>query len=69
MSGSLKLSIPSWPARRVTFAFEHDTVGDARFHPMIEQAMLELLAADKRGTLSAFTASNGVRITITPEQA
>lgn len=54
-----------WPARQVTFSFQHDTAGDAKFQPMIAQAMLEYLSADPRAELRAFDASNGVRITIT----
>lgn len=56
-----------WPARRVTFVFEHGSSGDQRFQPLIAQAMQEYLAADPRGEVVVFNASNGMRITIETE--
>ena len=54
-----------WPHRIVTMSFEHLTVGDAYYWPMMKQAMDELYAADKAGSLDFFEASNGVKITTT----
>lgn len=56
-----------WPCRKVVFSFEHATAGDTYFQPLIAAAMTEYLGADPHGAMTQFDASNGVRITITPE--
>ncbi|MBB3018458.1 hypothetical protein FHR70_001512 [Microvirga lupini] len=63
-------SVP-YPSRKITFTFEHDTIGDGVFCPMLYAAMEEMRVADPHGELEQFTASNDVRITVTwpPERS
>ena len=55
-----------WPARQVSYACYHPTVGDERFVPMMKVAIDELHEIDPEGCEQEFRASNGVHITIIP---
>ena len=65
------MSAMTWPARSVTFEFSHETVGDERFSPMIDEAFAEYRAAirtDKIDEMADFRASNGtlIRVSASP---
>ena len=54
----------TWPARAVSLHFSHPTCGDGNFWSKIQVAFLELMAADTRGNLDRFEASNGVTVVV-----
>ena len=63
-----KFAEVTWPARRVSLTFSHDTCGDDMFCTMCAVAVQEYIANDPAGQASTFLASNGVRIEVTSHE-
>lgn len=62
---SLPAALP-FPARTVHMTFQHLTVGDDLFWPMIGQAVRGFLEEDPCGSIARWNAPNGVIVTVTP---
>lgn len=64
---SITLTATEWPHRTVAIVFDHPTVGDNRFVPLVREAYRELTKAEERergDEANPFVASNGVRINV-----
>ena len=56
-----------WPHRGAKMMYSHPTLGDERIWPLINEAIDEFFRHDPQGARREFTASNGITITVCPD--